>query len=325
MQNINKIFAIPFGYILSAFYAFSHNYLLSLFILTLIIRLFLVPSAIKQQKGAAKQMRLQPKVNKIRAKYASEGRDGQMKIQQETQDLYKREGYSALNASCVPLLFQLPVMMGLFGLIYTPLTNVLHLSSDLVSQLTTAVQSYLTSIGQSATKISGQIEIYVVRYLHSLDLTSISGLTSEIINQIDTFGRDFQVFGIDLTLTPWENRTDWKMWLIPILSGLTSALTMIFTTLRQKKTAPETMKGPAAGCMLLYGPGISVYFAFILPAGVGVYWIMSNIISFAQTVILNLVYTPSKVIAIQMVDETVQRRSREKSVKQIAALDKAAD
>jgi len=37
----------------------------------------------------------------------------------------------------------------------------------------------------------------------------------------------------------------------------------------------------------------------MFPAGVGVYWIMSNIISFVQTVILYNIFSPRKLIAKQ--------------------------
>ena len=66
LVGIGNIFAAPFGWILAFLYSFTDNYILSLFILTVIFKLILLPTAIKQQKGAAKQLRLQGKVNKIR-------------------------------------------------------------------------------------------------------------------------------------------------------------------------------------------------------------------------------------------------------------------
>ncbi|MCR5042072.1 MAG: YidC/Oxa1 family membrane protein insertase [Clostridia bacterium] len=319
-MNFNRVLAIPFGYVLSAFFALSGNYILSLFLLTLLVRLILLPTAIHQQKGQAKQLRLQPKVNKIREKYANEGREGQMKISQETQDLYKKEGYNATTAGCLPLLLQLPVMMGLYGLIYTPLSNVLHLESTLVTGLTEAVKTIVESASENTSRLATQLEILVVRYIDQIPQGTVSGLTEDIVAKIHDFGQSFRFFGLDLTLTTSENKTDWKMWIIPALAVLSSVAVQLYTTLKQRKTQPEAMKGPAMGCMMVYGPAISGYFSYILPLGVGLYWIMSNVISLIQTVAMSLIYTPSKVIAMQMVDETVQRRAREKSVKQIKEL-----
>jgi YidC/Oxa1 family membrane protein insertase len=60
----------------------------------------------------------------------------------------------------------------------------------------------------------------------------------------------------------------------------------------------------------------------MFPAGVGVYWIISNIFSFIQQVVLTSVYSPKKVIAEQMVDETVVRRSKENMTKRRVELEK---
>ena len=95
MDAIRDFLAIPFGWLLGLFYDLSGNYLLSLVVITLIVRLVLLAPSIKQQKNSAKQMRLQAKINKIRAKYPSGTREAQMKISEETQELYRREGFSA--------------------------------------------------------------------------------------------------------------------------------------------------------------------------------------------------------------------------------------
>ena len=79
-------------------------------------------------------------------------------------------------------------------------------------------------------------------------------------------------------------------------------------------------KNPAMGCMTFMSPAMSIWFSYQLPAGVGFYWIISNVLSFIQTVGLALALKPDEIIAGQMVDETVQRRSREQNIKVKAAL-----
>jgi YidC/Oxa1 family membrane protein insertase len=74
-------------------------------------------------------------------------------------------------------------------------------------------------------------------------------------------------------------------------------------------------KNPTMGCMTFMSPMMSLWFTFMFPAGVGFYWIISNILSFIQQVILTNVYSPKKVLAQQMVDETVVRRSKENNTK----------
>ena len=108
------------------------------------------------------------------------------------------------------------------------------------------------------------------------------------------------------------------LWLIPILTGVTSLAMGVYTWLRQKKTNPEMAKNPSTGCMTFMSPAMSVYFSFLFPASVGVYIIMSSALSFVQMLITNKVFTPKKMLAKAMVDETINRRAREKTLKNVA-------
>jgi len=66
-------------------------------------------------------------------------------------------------------------------------------------------------------------------------------------------------------------------------------------------------------------PLFSVYLGFQFPVGIGIYWIASNVFAFAQTVIMSFTHNPKKLIAKLMVDETVERRSKEANLKLVAA------
>ena len=154
MTGLYDALAVPFGWVLHLFYIIFDNYLVSLFILTLLVKLLLLPSSISQQKNSAKQARLQPKINRIRQKYSNGGqptREMQMKIQEETQALYQKEGFSPMSGGCLPLLIQFPIMIGLYGVVYTPLSKVLNIGTDLVNKaveaLTKAIDEYLKEAG----------------------------------------------------------------------------------------------------------------------------------------------------------------------------------
>ncbi len=321
MNAFRDILATPFGWLLSFFYEVSGNYLLSLIVITLIMKLVLLPLSVKQQKNSAKQMRLQAKVNKIRQKYASLGREGQMKISQETQELYQREGFNASTAGCLPMGLQLIVMLGLYGAIYSPLTRVLHISSEAVSVLEGILK---TLPGQD--KVT-QIELGIMNKFSEIvpQIGENTAVTQQNIADIQTFIDKFKVFGIPLTEYP----KDWKtvggiLLLIPILAGVTSLFTALYTYLKQRKTNPEMAKNPAMGCMTLMSPLMSLFFSFSFSAGIGVYWIISNILAFIQIVALDIFIKPDEIIAGEMIDETVQRRSREESIKKAMALTQAA-
>ena len=309
--------ATPFGWILGVLYSLTDNYLLSLLIITVFVRLILIPSAVTQQKNSAKQMRLQAKVNKIKAKYAGvQGREAQQKIQQETQELYSREGFSASQMGCLPMALNLIVMMGLYGAIYSPLSKVLRLGDTVMEELKTV---YAAALNVDMTKQGSRYELNLLHEFANIsDKFNPEIVTESIRAKITDLTEGLTIFGIDLTQIPKENLK--QLIIIPILAGVTAMLTSVFMFLKQRKQNPEMAKNPMMGCMTFMSPAMSVAFAVALPAGIGCYWIISNILSFIQTVALSAALKPDKIIAAQMIDETVERRSREASVKKRVAL-----
>lgn len=314
-ELLYDILAVPFGWVLSFLFEITNNYFLSLLIITLITRLILLPSSVKQQKNSAKQMRLQAKVNKIRAKYSTlNPREAQMKVSEETQELYKREGFSMSNMGCLPMILQLGVMMGLYGAIYSPIKLVLKFSEEQLAELTAA---YTQIVGEASA--NRQVELLILNKFAELK----EYLNPEIIKEVDiakieNFIANFKIFGIDLTANPKE--VGGILIIIPVLAGVTALMSSLFMYLKQRKTNPEMAKNPAMGCMTFMSPVMSFMFSFSFPAGIGFYWIISNILSFIQTVGLAVALKPDEIIAGQMIDETVQRRSREQSIKLKAAM-----
>lgn len=305
----------PFAWLLRAFYNLGGNYVLALLLFAIVFKIILLPSSISQQKGMAKQQRLQPKVRRIQAKFAGD----QKKIQEETQALYQREGYNPMNAGCLPMLIQLPIIYVLYEVIYNPLKYVLRIDSGVLDALKTAAQ------GLSEKTIAPRLlEQSVIK-----NFDQIKGVISDgtVLQRIEQFIDKFTLFGISLgeqpefsTLKNWASADKGAklLLLIPLISGLTSLLTGIITFVRQKQTNPQMAKNPTSGCMTFMMPLMSVYFTFLFPAGIGLYWIFQNILSAIQMVILNHTYSNEKVMARMMVAETIDRRSKEANDKLIS-------
>lgn len=309
---IRNICAPVFGGVLSAFYNLTGSYVLSIVFLTLIIRLLLLPVSIKQQKNSAKQVRLNTKVNKIKQKYAG----NQQKIQEETQALYQREGFSASNMGCGPLAIQMFVMIGLYGVIYTPLSSVLRLADSTIEKMAGIMNVATTG------KNANMFEINILDTFGNFkDALLNGGISSADIQRISELREKYMIFGLDLTGKP-EMKEPSALWLIPILAFATSMLSAVYMYMKQKKQNPEMAKNPTMGCMTFMSPLMSLWFTFLFPAGVGFYWIVSNIITFVQQVALSTLYSPKKVIAQQMVEETIVRRSKEQNAKLRAENDK---
>ena len=307
---------MPFGWVLSLFYNITGSYLISILVLTVIIRLLLLPVSISQQKNSAKQVRLNTKVNKIKQKYAG----NQQKIQEETQALYQREGFGVSNMGCAPLAVQLIVMIGLYEVIYTPLSSVLRFSNELVAKLQ-GVMNIVVSNSGKGNNTSRMLEINILNGVTEFKEQISEVLSGKELNALLTLKEQFNFMGLDLTQTP--NAKEFNLyWLIPLLSFATAMLSAVFMYIKQKQQNPEMAKNPSMGCMTFMSPLMSLAFTFMFPAGVGVYWIISNVLSFIQQVVLTRVYSPKKVIAQQMVDETVLRRSKENNTKKRVEIEK---
>lgn len=323
-----------FGYLFRFLLPFVGNYGLALLIFTLFFRVILLPTTIKQQKSSAKMVRLQPKLKRIKEKYQDYSpQERNMKIQQETNELYQREGYSAMGASCAPLLFQLPILWGLYGVIRKPLTYVLEISEEAVNALT-GVMNAISANVEGAVATAGNVSERASAYVEASIISNIDAIVERRPELLSKFGAeiekirnfDFTVFGIDLGSIPNEVYSANKGALtaaaiaviaIPVLSGLTSLLTTFLTQARQKKNNPHMENQAQMGCMMLPMVFMSVWFTWTMPAAMGMYWILSNILAFAQTLIIGHIYAPRKTIARMMVDETVYRRSFEKNRKAV--------
>ena len=309
MEFIREIFSIPFGYLIGFFYNISGNYLLSLLFMTICVKLILLPSSIKQQKSMAKSQRMQPKIKRIKEKYGS----NQQKMQEEMNALYAREGYSAMTGGCTSMLMQFPIMMGVYLVNYRILSYVLRIPENVLETIKAAVRA----LPEFANNKRGeyQIELMAIEYFDKLDKSQIP---ADVVEKIEVFIDKFSLFGVDLALTPNVKMGATLLWLIPILTGVTSLMMAVYTYLRQRKTNPEMANNPSMGCMSLMTPVMSVWFSFMFPASVGVYIIMSSILSFIQMIALYQIYSPKKVLAKTMVDETINRRAREKIIKNVA-------
>lgn len=85
------------------------NYGLAIVIMTIIVKLLLYPLSKKQIESTKAMMELQPKMKAIQEKY----KDDKQRLNMELANLYKSEGVNPL-AGCLPLLVQMPIMIGIF-------------------------------------------------------------------------------------------------------------------------------------------------------------------------------------------------------------------
>ncbi len=129
------------------------SYGLAIVIMTIIVKLILYPLTKKQIESTKAMMSIQPKMKEIQEKY----KDDKQRLNMELANLYKNEGVNPL-AGCLPLLVQMPIMIGIFYGIrdfsYAGPSNFLWMESisnpdpmyilPVLSALTTFIQSRQT-------------------------------------------------------------------------------------------------------------------------------------------------------------------------------------
>lgn len=93
--------------------ALGGNFGLSIIIVTIFIRLLILPLMIQQTKNAKAMQALQPEIQKLREKYSSKDMQTQQKLQQEMMLLFQKHGVNPM-AGCFPILIQMPILIGFY-------------------------------------------------------------------------------------------------------------------------------------------------------------------------------------------------------------------
>ena len=195
------------GIVLKVIFGVVHSYGLAIILFTVIIKLILTPLTIKQTKSTHAMAEISPKVKEIQKKY----KNNPEKQNIEISKLYKDAQINPLSG-CLPLLIQMPILLGLFWVLRDPVKYGVFESK---AMLMAANSSFLWI--KSLTKPD-----YI--------LAIISGVSA---------------FAMQKMMTPPDQ--------------------------------PKQMK-----FMNLLIPAMSFYWGFIFPAGLTLYWSMSNIFQVVQ-------------------------------------------
>ena len=108
MSWINRYAVIPIFNFLDGF---DLNYGIIILILTILLKIVLLPIAYKTYISQAKMRVLKPEIDELGKKYPK--KEDAMKKQQATMALYKKAGVNPM-AGCIPMLLQLPILLALF-------------------------------------------------------------------------------------------------------------------------------------------------------------------------------------------------------------------
>lgn len=197
--------------ILEFFYSLTNNWGWSIILLTVLIKIILFPTTIKQFQAMNKMKQLQPKLKEIQEKYYKSNPE---EYQRRTMELYRKEKVNPFSG-CLPLLIQIPILFAIFNLLQNP--------------------EYLANVIQDA------------RFLGIL-LKNNGNLPLAIVSAVTTF---FQ----------------------------------------QKLTTPATAGTDQTQMFLYIMPIMFGFFTYQVNAGIGIYWVVSNMVGIAQQYLINEYFT----------------------------------
>lgn len=266
----------PFGLILMAIYNVVHSYGLAIILFALLAKVLMFPLSYKSKKSMLKMTGIQGQLKELQKKYAGNN----IKLNEETQKLYEREGVSPMSG-CLPMLITLPIMMALYYAVQQPLKFMIGLGMDDITALGNLVN---VNVAEAATKtVTYQLDI--AQGLNQF-VTATGTFSNDVLKVLTEVGAqrlqpiDFSFLGLDLSLTPQLSQIS-ILWLIPALSGLTAFLSSYIMQKMQGTQVQGSMK-----MMNIMMPLMSVYFGFLFPASIGIYWVTNNVLTMIQEVVL---------------------------------------
>ena len=291
--------AIIFGPIMEWIYRFIPNYGWALIVFTLLVNLVLLPLRIKQQKSTARMSAFQPKMQDIQKKYAKD----KNRQQEELMKFQQEYGFS-MTAGCMPMALNFLFIFGIIEVVYRPLQYILGVSQDVIAQMVEIANS---TLGESLIATDYRVQSALINLVKS-NGEAFSSVLGDKLADVQNFQMMF--FGIDLGQTPLSSWPSIAI-IIPILSVVTMIIVQVITMKMSGQEMSGSMKALPWIMSIMFG-----YIAFTIPTGFSLYYTVSNIASFIQSLIAKRIYDPEKVKA-QVEAEIEAKRAEKKKKKQV--------
>ena len=303
MEIINTIVGTPLGYLMRICYQLFSDYGVAIIIFTLLTKVIMFPISLLVQKNSIKMVRMKPQLDALRYQYI----DDQDAYFDAQNALYKKEKYSPF-AGVWPLLLQLPIILGLLDVVYKPLKHLLHIPGDIITAL---VDKAATLLGTTVDALGSTAQLKVVEMMsdpaYAETLGAVAG--SDHTSAITSLNMEFM--GINLAHTPTLSVMSLLL-LVPVFAGVT-ALIMCWIQNRINVLQIEQSKLSQWG-MSIFMIAFSTYFAFLVPAGVGMYWGWGNLFAIAVMYLVNMIYDPKKHIDYKALEAMKKRVAADRVV-----------
>lgn len=312
IDALAKILGVVFNFIFDLVYKVTPvgSLGITIILFTILVRLLMIPLVAKQQSSLKRMQEIQPELQKIQDKYKNkQDPESQRQMSIELNEFYRKHNVSPFSG-CLLLFIQMPIFIALWRVLQkagTYISKLHDLYYNLASQIvsTDGYQEIVKNIlsGNKRIKLNDEI-LASAEGLQSIlsqvstsewnklseTLGTISNTLIEQKNSIEYF------FGISLVDSPADLIKQGLntpalivVILFPIMAALTTFLSSKLLSMNNKnnKQKQNDQTEQIQKSMNLVFPVITGMMTYSLPAGLGIYWITSNIIQIIQQYVIN--------------------------------------
>ena len=303
--------ATVLGYVMDILFRFTSsfgvfNVGLCIILFTIVMKTLMIPLTIKQQKTTKLMSVMNPEIQAIQKKYKGKSDQESMQRQNvEIQAVYEKYGTS-MTGGCLPLLIQMPILLALYRVIYNipayvPSVRVYfdNVVTPLMGQADYAQK--LQEITNIATACGGKLDKFdftnanrLVDMLYKFstsqwgELQSLFPAISDVIGQNAAVVERMNTFlGLNMAEAPgWVPSF---AWIIPVLAAVSQWFSTKLMSGNQPSTSSDA-ENPMAQSMKTMTTTMPLFSAFIcitMPAGLGIYWIATSVVTIIQQLIVN--------------------------------------
>jgi YidC/Oxa1 family membrane protein insertase len=291
LQNnfISEFFVQVFHWLNNIF----HDYALAIIILTVAIRIIMIPLDIKQKKSSRQMAQIQPELSALKKRHAN----NQQMMQKKQQELYKQKGISPYSG-CLPMLIQLPIFFAFFGSLRVlaseqMITLLIEAVNNGVSSVELPSWLWVNNLWQPDSGLSSILPDsedflkFLQQNMQYISPQSLSILQSEGLIQFNTTG---------LAITPAYETLSTQLiaangkagfmngwFLLPIIAGASLFIQQKINT----KLNPSMSEQQGGKMMLYFFPIFSIYICVISSAAFAIYWVAANLYALVQLIVVN--------------------------------------
>ena len=236
--------------LLNFFYAnVPGGYAVAIALLTCVVMIVTTPLTLKGTRSMIEMQRLQPEIRRLQVQY----KDDRQKLNEELMKFYREHEINPVGG-CLPLLIQAPV----FSILFYVLRGLTQQSKFV------GLQEYTKDLGLTTTVTDG----FRPKYLHHDAELYQSLLAKHEMNSL----------GVDLAISPAAALSQRFLTALPYL--LLIAVIAFLSWYQQKQIMGRTAGAEVTQqqrLMMRIGPLLYVFFAFVSPLAIGIYFVVSTL------------------------------------------------